>query len=235
VSAPTSAVAALALWLAAQPALASACVPDDAETSATCVHEVLGGEDFGSTRTELRWMPRQLERDTDAQTLDTSWLAPLAEFLARSARVLLVVALAVGIAAILFALRGVRPNLQRDRGPAPPPPSFFGLDLDPATLPEDVAAAARALWQRGDRIGALSLLYRGALVRLGARGALDLPVSATEFECVRAVRRTQPEPVSSAFGALTGSWIRARYAHEPPEESEFLALCERFAALDAPA
>ncbi len=228
-----AAATALALWLAVLPARASVCVPDLPETASGCAAEVLSEKDFGKTTKELRWMPRDFESEPDSDELDTSWLAPFAEAVARAAQVLLYGALALGVVAILFALRGVRPPTERD-GPAAAPVSFFGLDLDPASLPDDVAAAARALWQSGDRAGALSLLYRGALVRLAARGALEIPESATEFECVRAVRRTQPEPVASAFGALTGSWIRARYAHEPPGDAEFSALCDRFAALDAP-
>jgi hypothetical protein len=227
-----AAATALALWLAVPPAHASGCIPDDAETSAACVREILDAPDFGKQTTELRWMPKTFEREDDPDAWDLAWLAPIAAFFAESARILLYVALAVGIAALLFALRGVRPGVQRDS--APPPRTFLGLDLDPASLPEDIAGTARSLWQSGDRIGALSLLYRGALVKLGARGALEIPESATEFECVRAVRRTQPEAVASAFGALTGSWIRTRYAHAPPTDVEFLDLCARFAQLDAP-
>jgi len=194
----------------------------------------LDAAEFGKETSELRWVPKTFERKADPDALDLSWLAPIARFVAESARVLFTVALAVGIAALLFALRGVRFSPQRDREPAPLPRTFLGLELDPASLPEDVAGSARQLWQAGDLVAALSLLYRGALVKLGARGALEIPASATEFECVRAVRSTQPEPVASAFGALTGSWIRTRYAHAPPTDGEFEGLCARFAQLDAP-
>jgi len=230
----SAAATLLALWLAAPPAHASDCVAGDVETAGACVHEILSSGDFGKQTTELRWLPKTFERKPDAGALDLAWLAPIVRFVAESARVLMVVALAVGIAALLFVLRGVRWDRQRDRAPTPLPRTFLGLDLDPASLPEDVAGSARRLWHAGDRVGALSLLYRAALVRLGARGALEIPASATEFECVRAVRSTQPEPVASAFGRLTGSWIRTRYAHTPPTDEEFLELCAHFAQLDAP-
>jgi hypothetical protein len=228
----SAAATLLVFLLFVPPAHASDCVPDDVETAGACVHEILNGTDFGKDTTVLRWLPKTFERKQDADALDLSWLAPIVRFVAESARVLLYVALAVGTAALLFALRGAR--LQRDREPAPLPRTFVGLDLDPASLPEDVAGSARRLWRAGDRVGALSLLYRAALVKLGARGALEIPASATESECVRAVRKTQPEPVASAFGALTSSWIRTRYAHEPPTDGEFEGLCARFARLDAP-
>src|SRR6185295_15701064 len=40
------------------------------------------------------------------------------------------------------------------------------LDIRPETLPDDIGAAARALWESGDRRAALALLYRGMLSRL---------------------------------------------------------------------
>jgi hypothetical protein len=46
------------------------------------------------------------------------------------------------------------------------------------------------------------------------------------------VSRTQAEPIANAFGALTGSWIRTRYAHDPPSEDEFAALCASFPVLE---
>jgi hypothetical protein len=108
----------------------------------------------------------------------------------------------------------------------------MGLDLDPDSLPADVVAAARALWARGEAIAALSLLYRGALVRLGERGALRIPESATEFECLRMIRRTQAEPIARSFGSLTNAWIGARYAHRQPDAREFESLCEGFVAFE---
>lgn len=112
------------------------------------------------------------------------------------------------------------------------PVTLMGLDLRPESLPEDVVAAARAAWERGDATLALSLLYRGALVRLAKRGALEIPESATENECLRAVRRMETDGIAGAFGALTGAWVRARYGHSAPAAAEFGALCEDFRAFE---
>jgi hypothetical protein len=46
------------------------------------------------------------------------------------------------------------------------------------------------------------------------------------------VRRTQPGAIAQAFDALTGSWLRTRYAHDPPGDAQFEALCASFAALE---
>ncbi len=241
----SAAAALLALWLVVPAPRASAdtlrkwdvaCFANDPESAELCIREVLASPDFGRDEKVARWMPKFFEPDSkDEEDAELSWLTDLGEFIARSAQVLLLTAAAVGVAALLFALRGVRLEGRGDGGRSPLPRTFLGLDLDPASLPADVVAAARELWRTGDRVGALSLMYRGALVKLGARGALEIPESATEFECVRAVRRTQAEAVASAFGALTGSWIRTRYAHEPPSDAEFDGLCASFGALDGPA
>jgi hypothetical protein len=93
-------------------------------------------------------------------------------------------------------------------------------------------AEARACWRRSERIAALSLLYRGALIRLSEHGALEIPESATEHECLRMVRHNRPGAAADAFDALTGSWVRTRYAHEPPGDAQFESLCAGFAALE---
>ena len=225
-----AAAAMLALWIAAPSARAADCVPSDVTTAGACIAEVLNTDDFGKERKEERWVQKEWEtQQTDAP--DLSWLARFAAFIARAAEILLYGGLAVGLVALLFSLRGVRIDLRRDSTPAFPR-TFMGLDLDPDSLPADVVAAARALWQRGEAIAALSLLYRGALVRLGERGALEIPESATEFECLRMIRRTQAAAIAGSFGALTNAWIGARYAHEQPGHGEFEALCDGFGAFE---
>ena len=228
-----AAAAMLAFWIGAASARAAECVPSEVTSADACIDEVLGGGDFGSARKELRWVPRQWgSRDEKTEAPDLSWAADFAAFVARGAEVLLYGGLAVGIAALLFSLRGVRVDLRRGGAPALPR-TFMGLDLDPDSLPDDVVAAARALWAQGEAIAALSLLYRGALVRLGARGALEIPESATEFECLRMIRRTQQGEIARSFGALTNAWIGARYAHAQPALGEFEALCAGFTAFEA--
>jgi hypothetical protein len=225
--------AAAAFWLLcllAPPASAGACRPTDAASAPACVAEVLADPAFGGVRKERRWMPKQLP-ESDETELDWEGFAALAQFIARSTEVILYGGLALALVALVFALRGARAPAPARR--AELPRSFMGLDLDPAKLPPDVVAAAREAWLRGERTLALSLLYRGALVKLGARGALEIPESATEFECLRAIRRTQPEGVAGAFGSLTHAWMAARYAHAPPGDADFEALCADYGAFEA--
>jgi hypothetical protein len=228
----SAAAALLALWIGASSARANECVAADVTSADACIAEVLRAEEFGTQRKELRWVPREWEPEDDGEAPDLAWAADFAAFVARGAEVLLYGGLAIGIAALLFSLRGVRIDSKRERAPELPR-TFMGLDLDPDSLPADVVAAARALWARGEAIAALSLLYRGALVRLGQRGALEIPESATEFECLGMIRRTQSEGIARSFGSLTRAWIGARYAHERPAPDEFESLCAGFSAFEA--
>ena len=105
-----------------------------------------------------------------------------------------------------------------------------GFDLRPESLPDDVVAAARARFAAGDPTGALSLLYRGALVQLARRFALRLPASATEGECEALARRALDGVLARDFAALARAWLYCAYAHQPPGPPEFDELCARWSS-----
>jgi hypothetical protein len=108
------------------------------------------------------------------------------------------------------------------------PTTLFGLDLDPAALPEDLLGAARRAWSEGHAIEAMSLLYRGALIRLVDRHGVAIPESATEFECLALVSERDASLPSQRFAELTQAWVGARYAASPPSDAEFDGLCRAF-------
>jgi len=112
-----------------------------------------------------------------------------------------------------------RPALELERG----------VRVDPATLPPDVVAAARAAFAAGDPVLALSLLYRGALVHLVERCGLELPASATEGDCTRLARRRLDPVLAADFGALTRVWQFCAYGQEQPDAATFGELCQRWA------
>jgi hypothetical protein len=108
------------------------------------------------------------------------------------------------------------------------PTRVGALDIRPETLPEDVGAAARALWLAGDSIGALSLLYRGALSALVTRFAAAIKSSSTEEECLRAARVCVGGSSAGYFESLTRAWQSTVYAGRKPETSTVLTLCDGF-------
>ena len=87
---------------------------------------------------------------------------------------------------------------------------------DSAPLPDDIAEAAEQALASGDARRALSLLYRGALVTLEARGMPSAPDSATEQDNLRRVRGWANESVRSAFENLVRAWLSIAYAGRSP-------------------
>lgn len=209
------------------------CAAGDPSGARACIEAILADPAFGAKREVSEWVPRDFG-GADSFSLD--WLAWLPGALGALAELLLWATLAAAIVALIVALARSRRPATRARATQPPAPTtLFGLDLDPRALPADIVAAARARWAAGAPIEALSLLYRGAIVRLVARGALAIAPGATEFECVGLVRASQPGARAQAFATLTEAWLLARYAHRPPSAAAFAELCRDFAsAFEAP-
>ena len=133
------------------------------------------------------------------------------------------------IAAIHFALYWVLRRLNWLR-PEPrtawtPPPTLFGLDVRPESLPADVAGAALQLAAKGDLAGALSLLYRGSLVTLMHRDQIELASGDTESDCLTKTHQRVAEPAHAYLVRLLLAWQGAAYAHRtvPPAEVQQLA------------
>ncbi len=116
----------------------------------------------------------------------------------------------------------------RAKTTAPAADTLFGLDIRPESLPDDIAAAAAQCWRRGAGTEAISLLYRGALVKMINQDGLELPDSATEGDCVRIVSANTDETKSRYFSTLVANWQAAAYAHRLPMTESFNSLCSRW-------
>ena len=66
------------------------------------------------------------------------------------------------------------------RAPATAPPVQRAPLPLPEALPDDIASAARRLWQQGRHRDALSLLYRGSVEAMAQQAGIELPPGATE-------------------------------------------------------
>ena len=229
-----AALAALALALLpasrAQAADETPCKVDSPLDARDCIGQVLASPDFErETKVEV-WRPRELHGSF--QLLSPIWRA-IAWLLSSATRVGVWLALPI-LAAFLFVAiaRGVRGG--REGGSRAPPPHegelSRGFDLRPESLPADVVGAARARFAAGDPAGALSLLYRGALVQLARRFGLRLPASATEGECERIASAALEGALARDFSALARAWLYCAYAQRPPSPDEFETLCARWAA-----
>jgi len=91
-------------------------------------------------------------------------------------------------------------------------------------LPDDIPASVRALWQRGDRRAALSLLYRASVFELVRRYGVRLPVSATEGGCLAAVSAQAGAAQSGLFRRIVEAWIMLAYGARVPSTEEVESL-----------
>jgi len=108
-------------------------------------------------------------------------------------------------------------RVQPPRKRSSPPATLFGMDIQPASLPNDIAAASRHLWQQGEPRQALSLLYRGSLSRLVNNHQLALHESMTEGDVLRCAQHAALCNDLVAFlQQLTLAWQTVAYAHRQP-------------------
>ncbi len=140
--------------------------------------------------------------------------------------------LAAGIVVYLLRLlRDRRPF--ESTGPSLAPTHVRELDIRPESLPADIGAAARALWDGGEARRALALLYRGMLSRLAHAHAAPVRESTTEGESVTLARGCLPASGAEFADALVRTWQFAVYGGRMPETGRVHALCSGFApALD---
>jgi hypothetical protein len=109
------------------------------------------------------------------------------------------------------------------------------LDIRPESLPDDIGAAARALWDRGERRAALALLYRGLLSRLAHVHSVPIRDSTTEGACVTLAAAHLSEERHEYVARLVRLWQRSVYGGQDADTAAVYSLCTGFtAALDAP-
>lgn len=169
-------------------------------------------------------------KDFDAPPRAKPKKLPDLSFLALVFKVLLIAG-AIGLVAwLLYRYRGKFAWLL----PAPAVAAateIAGLDIRAESLPEDVAGAVRGLWERGDRRGALALLYRATLSRLVQQDGLQLAQGATEGDCLRTARQAAlpPERYQVAATATT-LWLNGAYGGRWPDSAALLAACAAWQA-----
>jgi len=166
-----------------------------------------------------------------------AWIADLFRWIGQSARALLwcAAALLAGLL-VVYIVRLVRAHAERDAdGTFVVPTHVRDLDIRPETLPPDIGAAARRLWERGEHRAALALLYRGLLSRLAHVHRVPIRDSSTEGDCLALASMHLAAAPSEYSSRLVRVWQRSVYGREDVPSDAVYMLCDHFAAaLDAP-
>jgi len=185
----------------------------------------------------LRWKDREPDKKPDpADASLLAWLAALARFVNDTSRFLLWGVVAVLVALLLVSARHlIQLRGFRRRAKAASAVSHVrDLDVRPESLPDDVGAAAWALWQAGQVPAALSLLYRGALSRLIHKFLVPITSSATEGECLDLARGRLEPGALRYVTQVVRAWEASIYGGRTLSTAMGETLCSGFAQrLDA--
>ena len=219
--------------VAAQP---PARVPDDAAIE-RAMQQVKADPNVATERTikTLQWKESNAKPSPRPAWLD--WIRDFFRWLDQSARVLVWIVV-VGLLSML-AFYIVRTFRSWDDVPGDAefqaPTHVQDLDIRPESLPPDIGAAARRLWDRHEPRAALALLYRGLLSRLAHVHQLPIRDSSTEGDCL-AIAAGMNAAGRDYAARLIVLWQAAVYGHLDADTVTVHALCDGFApALDTPA
>lgn len=186
----------------------------------------------------LRWKDADTPKPTRVPAWVT-WVAGLFRWLDQSARYLvwgLVAVLAVLLIGYIAGFEGRGRGIAARETATAAPGRVFDLDIRPESLPDDIGAAARLLWDRTEHRAALALLYRGMLSRLAHVHQVPIRDSSTEADCLELAARHLPPARSEYASRLVGAWRRAVYGREVITTDIVHRLCDGFSsALDRPA
>ncbi len=227
----TAAVAALcAVVLIPSATRAQDAEIEDFETTREAVERILAEPEFEVHKTEQKhWVSDEKTNTEDNGTGSAEgigWVMGIARVIFWLAVAALVYWLGVLIYRNrdFFLVRGKRSD-------APPPErarTVLGMDVGAETLPDDIAASARALWREGRVHEALRLLYRGSLSWFVHRADLPVRESDTEADCARHADALPDSGQRTYFNQLTETWVALAYGGMPPHEEGMATLCDHW-------
>ena len=203
--------------------------PLSVDESGRVIKEVLAHEDFATSRSMTLWVPKGFNFDTDDEELleDEPLFPGLPILLADGLKLLLLILFIIAIIYLVINrdrfLTGFQ--LRPREKEKPVPTTLFGMDIQPASLPKNMTAESRRLWQNGQHRQALSLLYRGSLSRLVNDHRLELNDSMTEGDVLNCARSASlPDDLLDFLQQLTLAWQTVAYAHRQPAENNVDSL-----------
>lgn len=191
--------------------------------------------DFATETTvrRLAWDQQPEEKNSSTRSPAPSWLEWIFNFfgwILQTSQMLFWLLIAAFVAALvvllvrLFSTRGSEARAARFLAPT----HVQDLDIRPESLPDDIGAVARALWDRGEHRAALALLYRGLLSRLAHVYEAPIRDSSTEGDCLMLAARVLEARRTDYATRLVRTWQRAIYGGLSVDNSVVHELCAGF-------
>ncbi len=199
--------------------------PLPASESRNQIDDIMKLDAFTKAHKVERWLP--LEKDETKPEDVAEWVKSLQVAFASATKGLLWIAVIVLLVLAVVYRRQIlamlRPVRRKEKAP-PPPDILFGMDIRPESLPEDIAAHSRSLWDAGQYREALSLLYRGALMRLTRHEQLPIADSHTEGDILQLAGQQLRGQKIIWLTAVTRAWQEIAYAHRTPDTARVYPL-----------
>lgn len=197
----------------------------------TAIEAVLARDELRTYEEIERWQRKDAnEPEPDEIELDSGSLG-FFERIGRLFSFIVEFGLWILVGALLLLLYATRetwlPYLADIRQPAPERRRIILStgEITAESLPDDIPAEVRRLWQQGQRRSALSLLFRASVFHAVDRYGVRLPSSATEGACVSAVSEQTGGSHAEYFRNVVTAWIWCAYGEREPAEESFLKLC----------
>ncbi len=107
------------------------------------------------------------------------------------------------------------------------PSEIFGLDITPRSIPDLLSDEVLKLWNEGEFMQAISLLYRGYLSKLTHEFNVDIKISYTENDCLLAAKQAiaNKKETLQLFTQISQIWLKSAYAHQLPSKDEVIDCC----------
>lgn len=221
------------------------------EHSRSVIDEVMLTKNLNDKRKETKWVKIKQEKKKDKKKdkTDMSWLKNILESFGQLFAIIFEYALWIAIAVGLYFIFRYRDNWlylfqggkKKKEDDYIAPEVMFGMDVRPESLPDDIISNAKQLWDQGKHREALSLLYRGALVRLINQEHIQLQNSHTEGDVLKHSALKLNSGINleklEYLNVLTDQWRTIAYAHRAPDETLMQNLFSNWHskfAVDAP-
>ncbi len=232
-----------AIFLFSNPMYTNAHENIEKQETAKIVKKILEHDDFGKKKTTTAWKLKEFDKvDFDLpQWLKDffillgeklKWMRNIPKF---SSVVFETIAWGLCSLLIIFIAYKIGQNRQwfqyfkkAPQRRIKAPLKLFGLDLSEKSLPDDIIRKVKYLLKNNEIRKALSLLYRGALVRLINDFNLQISVSATENECIRLVKLQREKKEATFFKTLTQIWLAMAYGHITPDKKLLEEVCQNW-------
>lgn len=201
-----------------------------ATESKRVIEEILEGEEFSKTKTETVWRFKNSDDDEIDDFNIPNFDFGFVKVIGFIIKVLLVVALIAGIIYVIMHrekwISAFKAARSKDDYQAPD--ILFGMDIRPESLPDNIPEEAKKLWDAGNKREALSLLYRGALMRLVKYEDIPLDSSHTEGDVLRIATPLLQLIQNQYLKLLTKTWQELAYAHRQPDDKNMQILLQHW-------